>query len=392
MNVTECEGMVFASHGQRVRAFTEHLESSPFRLCGSPVPMVSTARYLGLVYGPGAPFESCRAQLNDSGRAAMFGLMNKQSKLRIWAPAVRMRLFDGQVRPIVWYGCEVWGPEVLSALVRGPRRRDTSNTEAGWFEACLDDPAVKLQVMFMRTTCGAKLPPHRLLFAELSQLPLHMYWLKMVIGFWNRLVRQPESLAADVLVEEVRLYLEGWNDGWVGHLFGVLGALGIDVWAGAPSLCLAPTSLATWRGATALPLAHICTAFREKLSAAAWSSPRLVENPRDCVSDGKQPGVKMCRYKHWMGGVALGAAAASWLPHVKALLPRRRTLPLPAQRRLCISVTAGPGAQLLRQQFRQARERCGVVRQRHQLLLLLLCLLLSNSRRLLLGIPTNTSS
>lgn len=32
-------------------------------------------------------------------------------------------------------------------------------------------------------------------------------------------------MAADFLVEEVRLYLEGWNDGCVGQSFGVLGAL-----------------------------------------------------------------------------------------------------------------------------------------------------------------------
>ncbi len=108
---------------------------------------------------------------------------------------------------------------------------------------------------------------------------------------------------------------------WVGQLSSgpVLDA-GMDVWAGAPSLCLRYTSLAIWRGAMALPLAHICTAFHEKLSAA-WASPRLVENPRDCASDGKQPGVKMCMYKHWMGGIALGAAVAPWLPHIEAGIP-----------------------------------------------------------------------
>ena len=201
---------------------------------------------------------------------------------------------DVQVRPVLSYGCEVWGPTALAALLRGPKRRDANNTEAGWFEACLEDPAVKLQVMFMRAVCGARLPTHRCLFAELSQLPLHMYWLRMVVGFWNRIAKQPESLAADALVEEVKMYLEGCEDGWAGMLFSFLQALGFNVWDCAPALCLTPSSLAQWRARTHLPLAQICSAFRERLSAA-WSSTRLVSNPRECVSDGKQPGVKMCR-------------------------------------------------------------------------------------------------
>ncbi|GIL47073.1 hypothetical protein Vafri_3898 [Volvox africanus] len=32
-----------------------------------------------------------------------------------------------------------------------------------------------------------------------------------------------------------------------------------------------------------------------------WLSPRLLILPRDFVSDGGKPGVKMCRHMHWMG-------------------------------------------------------------------------------------------
>ncbi len=45
VNVTKCEGMVFAPQGQRVRAFMEHLENSPFRLCRTlPWPVRSAVR------------------------------------------------------------------------------------------------------------------------------------------------------------------------------------------------------------------------------------------------------------------------------------------------------------------------------------------------------------
>jgi hypothetical protein len=32
-----------------------------------------------------------------------------------------------------------------------------------------------------------------------------------------------------------------------------------------------------------------------------WANSRLVGDPRSFFSDGRKPGVKMCRYKHWMG-------------------------------------------------------------------------------------------
>ena len=32
-----------------------------------------------------------------------------------------------------------------------------------------------------------------------------------------------------------------------------------------------------------------------------WANIRLEVDPRSFVSDGQKPGVKMCRYKHWMG-------------------------------------------------------------------------------------------
>ncbi len=145
-------------------------------LAGQPVPLVSSARYLGIVYGPGMPFVACRKQLTASGRNALFGLMGKLRKQRLWAPDIWLRFFDGQVRPILSYGCSIWGVDALDELMRGgppPRRRDRCTLAERWFEFCLSDPVVKLQIAYMRTMCGAHRPTHRLLFAELPQLLLH---------------------------------------------------------------------------------------------------------------------------------------------------------------------------------------------------------------------------
>ncbi len=176
----------------------------------------------------------------------MFGLMGKLRKQRLWAPDIWLRCFDGQVRPILSYGCEIWGVDALDEMMRGgppPRRRDRCNLAEGWFEYCLSDPAVKLQIAYMRTVCGAHRPTHRLLFAELSQLPLHFYWASQVCGFWNRIVRQAGALAHDVLREEIALALDGWEDGWSAKVLRFVAALGVNVWEGLPR---GETSVTLW--------------------------------------------------------------------------------------------------------------------------------------------------
>ena len=122
---------------------------------------------------------------------------------------------------------------------------------------------------------------------------MHYHWLQRVLGFWNSVIKQPDALACHVLCDEVRAFASGDVSGWAGKLFRVLGALGFNVWAGAP-LCVAPgslnESLCQWRVSQCLPSADILTGFRKRLSES-WSHARLQNDPRVCPSDEKQPGV-----------------------------------------------------------------------------------------------------
>ncbi|GIL72525.1 hypothetical protein Vretifemale_2884, partial [Volvox reticuliferus] len=116
------------------------------------------ARYLGPVYGPGRAFVSCRETLCESARRVMCALNTRWTGLRVFAPDIHMRCFGVQVRSILTYGCEVWGPDVLAEMLDGgppPRRNDGNNLAQGPFEACLRDEAVKLQIQFMRQPVGA---------------------------------------------------------------------------------------------------------------------------------------------------------------------------------------------------------------------------------------------
>lgn len=111
------------------------------------------------------------------------------------------------------FGCEVWGATVLAHVgdrVEHPPGSETRSTVAyGWFEACLQDPAVRLQIQYMRYLAGVARPAHRVLFTEFGQYPLHAFWARMVVGFWIRIVRQPGTLCNHALRQHVLLYVTG---------------------------------------------------------------------------------------------------------------------------------------------------------------------------------------
>jgi exonuclease III len=246
-NVKKCERLIFAESAEDLDRLAS--QCSTLRLRGEPIPAVTRARYLGLVYGPGGAFSTCREALNDAARGAMFSVLSRTHKRKIMAPDVRMRLFDAQVRAIATYGCEAWGPDMLLDAFRGGppgnRVRTSNNLAGGLFEATLKDPAVKLQITYMRRCVGAARPAHRLLFAELGQLPMHYFVFKMLIGFYNRIQKQPRTLCHAALRDELIEAIAARDNGLTGSNLARLDSWGrvflwmveslADVWHDAPS-------------------------------------------------------------------------------------------------------------------------------------------------------------
>jgi hypothetical protein len=363
VNVAKCECMVFAAEDKAREGgvVTELLERTA-SLGGQRVPQaVPSARYLGLSYGPGQPFDACRKTLVDSGRGAMYSLSGKLRTMRMWAPDIRMRCFDTQVRSILSYGAEIWGPDALCDMLdRAPRwwkscsnmqggglpggpaarsappcpPRTARNKAEGPFEWCLDDPAVKLQLSYMRTICGVFRPCHRLLFAELAQFPMHYHWARLALTFWARVAKEADSVAHWVLKEEILLALDGWREGWAAKVLRFVGAVGVNVWEGLPRDVRTPSARMEWLLARPLPVSTIMSSFRSMLMAS-WDHERLSVVPTSFSTDqNTQPGIMMCRYKHWMGLPFRGAAGTLWPTHAQVHIPRESHVKL-MRFRLC---------------------------------------------------------
>ncbi|GFR49039.1 hypothetical protein Agub_g11063, partial [Astrephomene gubernaculifera] len=300
VNVRKCELMVFHPRANIREAFAALCPVVWTSIEGNArvpmvIPWVQRARYLGLHFGPGTPFVSCTEELLTSGRRAMFSLQRKLKRLGLLVPAVAVKCFDVQVRSILSYGVQVWGPDVVLKLMT-----DCENS-ARYFDRSLRDPMVQLQREFLREIAGVKVSPDKLLFKEFNQRPLHVFWLELFLRFWNDLVKQKDTVYHQALRGEIRSALSTEHyDGWGSKVLKILKMLGTDLTALGGELDL--NARVERIAGTELNVSALTKKFADRMDAD-WEDRSLEDDPRlfNPVDPVPGVGVKMCRYKNWMG-------------------------------------------------------------------------------------------
>jgi hypothetical protein len=312
VNLSKCELLVFAPPDARIAACQE-AEALGFQ--GNTIPMKSRVRYLGLFYGPGASFCACREEIAAAGHKATFALARALKDSHMLVPDIMLSCYNAQVRSILSYGAEVWGPGAIMRLF-GSRG---SKTE---FQRACEDPAVKQQTAFLKRVAGAKNPTLSLLYTELNQLPMQVHWCRLVLRFWNRLAASTGSTLGaralrDVLQRARAARFEG-ND-WGSQVLGIMRTLGHDLRALAPSQ--EPAELVAWLPEQQVPADTLAAALEARLRRE-WEEDARQTPPRD-VAEGGRSGVKLNRYKHWMGLPAKGQAHAHL---ATGMTPRHHTV------------------------------------------------------------------
>ena len=143
---------------------------------------------------------------------------------------------------------------------------------------------------------GAARPAHRLLFAELAELPLQYYMVKQILRFWNCLQKQVGSVAHAVLRQEITdsLCNPDWAS-WGASVLRLFSFLELDIWSGLPPEADGYEDRVEWLLSKPLPEAAVVTALRERLMSG-WEHARLDVLPEEYPSDGKQPGIQMAKY------------------------------------------------------------------------------------------------
>ena len=107
VNIAKTKIVIF-SRG-KVRVFPK------FYIGTNEIEVVSTVKYLGLCFNYNGKFAVGVKDLCSRARKAMFAIFTKMTKLNLGVDTL-LHLFNMTVKPILLYGCEVWGISSLTIL------------------------------------------------------------------------------------------------------------------------------------------------------------------------------------------------------------------------------------------------------------------------------------
>ena len=101
--------MVFARSKTRIRNIRS------FKFGNMDLDQVEDYIYLGICFNRNGSFVKAKRLLHDKASKAMYSLMQKGRRLNL-PTDVMLKLFDMCIKPILVYGCEVWGYENVDIL------------------------------------------------------------------------------------------------------------------------------------------------------------------------------------------------------------------------------------------------------------------------------------
>ena len=134
-----------------------------FSFNNSDLEIVSTFKYLGIIFNVNGNFSLAKQQQKTQAERAMFCLLNKCKKLKLPID-IQLELFDKIVVPILLYGSEIWGFENVKVLE-------------------------SLHLKFCKYILNVKKStPNCMVYGELGRFSLDLNIKCRVIAFWANLV------------------------------------------------------------------------------------------------------------------------------------------------------------------------------------------------------------
>ena len=190
VNTAKTQVMVFKPGGG---AGGKTAAADRFSYAGRPLETARSVKYLGLTFGQLSPkrgLASAADMLAAAGRKAYFAMRRRAWELGACSPETQSMLFDVFVKPVLSYGCEVWGVDLL------PRT-----------DCCSE----RVHRLFCRAVQGLpRQTSSAIALAELGRWPLHVHWIQQQARFWNRLLTlEPGRLLRLAFEDNLQLMQSG---------------------------------------------------------------------------------------------------------------------------------------------------------------------------------------
>ncbi len=198
------EMMIFGVSDERRIALKA---ANSFHLGGQPVRYTHQYTYLGCLLHEKTYFQPDFAKRKSQMFVKTLALRRALDHLNAARSlSLGFRLYDVQVRPSALYGSCVWGT-----------RYTTSDPQS----AHVFNGAEKRHLAFIRSWCHLRgHEPKWLVYRHLGRLPLHYFWWRDIVRFFNALHRLPvDSIWRKMMIDsEVHGQTQSGKSCWAGHI------------------------------------------------------------------------------------------------------------------------------------------------------------------------------
>jgi hypothetical protein len=217
VNLTKSEVVIFHGGDPCPRA------TVGFTYNGASLPIKDGYLYLGLWFRKGQHLRTALDGAVEKARKALYAMFSRCYALKLHNVNMQCHLFDTLVRPLLCYGCEVWGVDWVSDLCTA------GNFASGKAEEQIHKPFLRQSLGVCKSTTTAAM------YEDLGRYPTTMFWLRMATQLWNRaLARAGDDwlrLAVDENVSMARdtsLPIAQRRQLWSHHFIRCMEALGIS--------------------------------------------------------------------------------------------------------------------------------------------------------------------
>ncbi|MCG7879466.1 MAG: reverse transcriptase family protein [Candidatus Thiodiazotropha endolucinida] len=150
-------------------------KNSNFTFQNQTIEVVNEYKYLGIYFGRTGSYVSAKKHIAEQANKAIFALMKKIRHLDLPLD-IQIDLFNKTIKPILLYGCELWGIGNIDIIER-------------------------VQMKFYKQILGLKKStPSNFIYGELGINPLYIDIQTRMISFWTKLI---ENNATDKLSSTV---------------------------------------------------------------------------------------------------------------------------------------------------------------------------------------------
>ena len=169
VNVKKTEVVIF----NKKWAHRNHNEV--FTVKNNTIQVVDQFTYLGVLFDGDVGTRRAAKSSLTKGRRAMFAMLRRCTALGIDNVHVKCHLFDHLVVPILCYGCEIWGADIIKSCRNLEDSRQVKEIE-------------KMHRKFLKICLGVRdSTPDGIVMYELRRQPIIIKIVKQIFNFWNRI-------------------------------------------------------------------------------------------------------------------------------------------------------------------------------------------------------------